>query len=160
MESSRRVPLVSSFLMTVSHYQVNLQHLAGKANLPSDFSSCNVPDCNEPTGKSAPLYLTWKTPLYGTSQSRISLTTSPTFHSPQDLPGYRFNMNVLTSREFTPILNKALVCQRNSPIFAMSIIILTVLPLLKTEFSWLNAVSHLFQLLKPLLYPGPCWIVS
>ena len=31
--------------------------------------------------------------------------------------------------------------------------------LLKAEFSWLNAVSHLFQLLKPSSYPGPCEMV-
>ena len=41
-------PCVTSFLMTVSHYQVCLQHLAGKANLPSDFTSRNAPDCREP----------------------------------------------------------------------------------------------------------------
>ena len=39
-------PRVTSFLMTVSRYQVSLQHLAGKANLPSDFTSRNAPDCN------------------------------------------------------------------------------------------------------------------
>ena len=41
-------PRVTSFLTTVSRYQVNLQHLAGKANLPSDFTSRNAPDCSEP----------------------------------------------------------------------------------------------------------------
>ena len=41
-------PRVTSFLMTVSRYQVHLQHLAGKANLPSDFTSRNAPDCSEP----------------------------------------------------------------------------------------------------------------
>ena len=41
-------PRVTSFLTTVSRYQVSLQHLAGKANLPSDFTSRNAPDCNEP----------------------------------------------------------------------------------------------------------------
>ena len=40
-------PRVTSFLTTVSRYQVSLQHLAGKANLPSDFTSRNAPDCNE-----------------------------------------------------------------------------------------------------------------
>ena len=42
-------PRVTSFLTTVSRYQVSLQHLAGKANLPSDFTSRNAPDCSEPT---------------------------------------------------------------------------------------------------------------
>ena len=41
-------PRVTSFLTTVSRYQVSLKHLAGKANLPSDFTSRNAPDCNEP----------------------------------------------------------------------------------------------------------------
>ena len=41
-------PRVTSFLTTVSRYQVSLQHLAGKANLPSDFTSRNAPDCTEP----------------------------------------------------------------------------------------------------------------
>ena len=40
-------PRVTSFLTTVSRYQVSLQHLAGNANLPSDFASRNAPDCTE-----------------------------------------------------------------------------------------------------------------
>ena len=41
-------PRVTSFLTTVSRYQVSLQHLAGTTNLPSDFASRNAPDCTEP----------------------------------------------------------------------------------------------------------------
>ena len=41
-------PRVTSFLSTVSRYQVSLRHLAGSANVPSDFASRNAPDCNEP----------------------------------------------------------------------------------------------------------------
>ena len=41
-------PRVTTFLTTVSRYQVSLQHLAGKVNLPSDFTSRNAPYCNEP----------------------------------------------------------------------------------------------------------------
>ena len=41
-------PRVTSFLTTVSRYQVSLQHLAVKANLLSDFTNRNAPDCNEP----------------------------------------------------------------------------------------------------------------
>ena len=41
-------PRVTSFLTTVSRYQVSLQHLAGTANLPSDFASRNAPECQEP----------------------------------------------------------------------------------------------------------------
>lgn len=40
---------VSSFLTTVGRYHVSLQHLAGKENLLSDFTSRNTPAaCNEP----------------------------------------------------------------------------------------------------------------
>ena len=42
-------PRVTSFLTTISRYQVTLQHLAGTANLPSDFASRNAPECQEPT---------------------------------------------------------------------------------------------------------------
>ena len=41
-------PRVTSFLSTVSRYQITLRHLAGSANLPSDFSSRNAPACDEP----------------------------------------------------------------------------------------------------------------
>ena len=41
-------PCVTSFLSTVSRYQVSLKHLKGSANILSDFSSRNAPDCNEP----------------------------------------------------------------------------------------------------------------
>lgn len=40
-------PRVSTFLSTVSRYQASVLHLAGTANLPSDFSSRNAPDCEE-----------------------------------------------------------------------------------------------------------------
>ena len=35
-------------MSTVSRYQVTVQHVKGSANIPSDFSSRNAPDCNEP----------------------------------------------------------------------------------------------------------------
>ena len=41
-------PRVSSFLSTVSRYQVNIKHLSGSANLPSDFASRSAPECNGP----------------------------------------------------------------------------------------------------------------
>jgi hypothetical protein len=41
-------PRVTSFLSIVSRYQVNVRHLAGTANVPSDFASRNAPECNEP----------------------------------------------------------------------------------------------------------------
>ena len=109
----------------------------------------NLPAVMPPTARSltarfARLSMIWKTPLCGASRSRTSSTISPVFHSPQDQPGFRSKVIVQISGEFTPILNKALVHQRNLPMFVMSIAILTVLPLLKTEFLWLNAVNHLF----------------
>lgn len=140
---------MTSFLTTVSRYQVSLQHLAGKANLQSDFASRTAPNCNEP-------YCQICTFVHDTaSRSKISSTVSPNSHSPKDQPGYRSKTIALISTELTPILSKALVHQRNLLTFVVSRVTLTLLPLLKTEFSWLNAVSHLFQLLNSSLYPGP-----
>ena len=34
-----------NFLLTASHFQVSIQHVAGAAILPSDFASRNPPDC-------------------------------------------------------------------------------------------------------------------
>ena len=42
-------PRVSTFLSTVSRYQATVRHLAGSANIPSDFASCNAPDCANPS---------------------------------------------------------------------------------------------------------------
>ena len=41
-------PRVTSFLSSVSRYQVRLLHLADSANLPSDFASRNAPACDDP----------------------------------------------------------------------------------------------------------------
>jgi hypothetical protein len=41
-------PRVTTFLTVASRYQVTLHHLAGKANIPSDFASRNAPECQEP----------------------------------------------------------------------------------------------------------------
>lgn len=41
-------PRVTSFLSIVSRYQLSVRHLAGSANVPSDFASRNAPECNEP----------------------------------------------------------------------------------------------------------------
>lgn len=41
-------PRVSTFLSTVSRYQVTIQHIAGIANLPSDFQSRNPVPCTDP----------------------------------------------------------------------------------------------------------------
>lgn len=42
-------PRVTSFLSTASRYQVDLQHLAGSANIPSDFASRNAAECSNPS---------------------------------------------------------------------------------------------------------------
>ena len=41
-------PRVSTYLSTVSRYQVLVQHLSGSANTPADFASRNAPPCDEP----------------------------------------------------------------------------------------------------------------
>ena len=41
-------PRVTSFLSTVSRYQVSVRHLSGSANIPSDFASRNAPECIDP----------------------------------------------------------------------------------------------------------------
>ncbi len=42
-------PRVSTFLSVVSRYQASIRHLAGKANIPSDFASRNAADCDNPS---------------------------------------------------------------------------------------------------------------
>ena len=42
-------PRVTTFLSTASRYQVFIQHLSGIANVPSDFASRNVAECQNPT---------------------------------------------------------------------------------------------------------------
>ena len=41
-------PRVTTFLSTASRYQISLRHLAGSANLPSDFASRNAAPCDDP----------------------------------------------------------------------------------------------------------------
>ena len=41
-------PRVTSFLSTVSKYQINVRHLNGSINIPSDFESRNASECAEP----------------------------------------------------------------------------------------------------------------
>lgn len=42
-------PRVSTFLSIVSRYQATIRHLAGSANIPSDFSSRNAAECFSPS---------------------------------------------------------------------------------------------------------------
>ena len=39
---------VTTFLSTASEYHVNIRHLKGSENLPSDFASRNAPECDHP----------------------------------------------------------------------------------------------------------------
>ena len=41
-------PHVTSFLSTAGKFQIIIQHLAGTANIPSDFASHNAPFCTAP----------------------------------------------------------------------------------------------------------------
>ena len=41
-------PRLTSFLSLVSRYSLTIKHLAGTANLPSDFASRNATDCTDP----------------------------------------------------------------------------------------------------------------
>ena len=41
-------PRVTTFLSTASRYQISLRHLAGSANMPSDFASRNAAVCDDP----------------------------------------------------------------------------------------------------------------
>ena len=41
-------PRVTSFLSTVSRYQINVRHLNSSVNIPSDFASRNASECTEP----------------------------------------------------------------------------------------------------------------
>ena len=96
-------PRVSSFLSFVSRYQVTLLHLAGSANLPSDFISRNAPACVDPRFQvcsfvsdaedlavrpiSVHLVLPWKTSLPFTSrsawlQSQLECPDLRSVHSP------------------------------------------------------------------------------
>ena len=41
-------PRITSFLSTISRYQVSVRHLNGSANVPSDLASRNAPECDAP----------------------------------------------------------------------------------------------------------------
>lgn len=42
-------PRVTTYLSIISRYQMTISHLAGSSNIPSDFSSRNAPECDNPT---------------------------------------------------------------------------------------------------------------
>ena len=87
-------PRVTSFLTTVSRHQVSLQHLAGTANLPSDFSSRNAPDFRvNRTAKFALSCTNQSLQLYVASPLKKSLTTPSAYPSPADLLVSVFKMS-------------------------------------------------------------------
>ena len=55
-------PRVSTFLSVVSRYQATIRHLAGAANVSSDFASRNAPTCRNNSAKCAHMYDNWNNP--------------------------------------------------------------------------------------------------
>lgn len=43
------LPRTSTYLSTVSRFQATVRHVAGAAIFPSDFASCNAPNCTDPS---------------------------------------------------------------------------------------------------------------
>ena len=105
-------PRVTSFLSTVSRYQVNIRHLAGSSNVPSDFASRNAPECNQPRCQICSFIILTEDSVV-LLQSHKIFVTCLTFHSLHDQPGFKFNQNAQIYVAPTPILNKELVHQRN-----------------------------------------------
>ncbi|XP_041374771.1 uncharacterized protein LOC121387650 [Gigantopelta aegis] len=85
-------PRVSTFLSTVSRFQASVRHLAGNANIPSDFASRNAPDCHnescqictfiQETENSVVRHILIDDILSG--KTRIPFTTRSTWHSLQE----------------------------------------------------------------------------
>ena len=100
---------MNSFLTTVSRYQVNLQHLAGKADLPSDFTTQNAPDRSKPNFQICNF-------VHEMEDSAVARLVS---RSHPDQPGDRSNTIVPTFVEYTPTLIKAHARPRSSLTFGM-----------------------------------------
>ncbi|XP_041367404.1 uncharacterized protein LOC121382005 [Gigantopelta aegis] len=85
-------PRVSTFLSTVSRFQASVHHLAGNANIPSDFASRNAPECHnescqictfiQETENSVVRHILIDDILSG--KTRIPFTTRSTWHSLQE----------------------------------------------------------------------------
>jgi hypothetical protein len=84
-------PRVSTFLSAVSRYQASIRHLAGTANIPSDFASRNPPTCNDPvcqicnfvqrTEESVVMNLSVKDIMSGSH--KLPFTSHPAWHTIQ-----------------------------------------------------------------------------
>ena len=72
-------PRVTSFLSVVSRYQIDIQHLAGSANIPSDFSSRNAAECCNPQCQVCSFIST-------TEDSFIRSTSSQDIHNLSNVP--------------------------------------------------------------------------
>ena len=118
---------MNSFLTTVSRYQVNLQHLAGKADLPSDFTTQNAPDRSKPNFQICNF-------VHEMEDSAVARLVS---RSHPDQPGDRSNTIVPTFVEYTPTLIKAHARPRSSLTFGMLSAISVLSPLLATDILWL-----------------------
>lgn len=71
-------PRVTFFLTTVSRYQVSLQHLTGRANLPLDFASRNGPECHKPHNRNCSfIHKTENSVVCGISIQEILDNTMP-----------------------------------------------------------------------------------
>mgnify|MGYP003683537587 CR=1 FL=1 len=62
------------FLSTVSHYQVDIQHFDGSANIPSDFANRNAAECDNPNCQICSFTLQTEGRLYRTSFSPYRAT--------------------------------------------------------------------------------------
>ena len=87
-------PRVTSFLTTVSRYQVSLQDLAGIAKLHSDFASRNAQNCTEPNCQICFLF---HVSVFRCTLSPLnkSLTTPSPYPSPATLRGSVFKTSDL-----------------------------------------------------------------
>ena len=146
---SRRIlsnPRVTSFLTTVSRYQVCLEHLAGKTNLPSDFTSRNAPDCIEPNCQVCNFVHEMKDSVV----QHVSM--QDTLDSKSNLP-FRTRSAWLQTQNDCPDLCRvyAYLKQGTRPskkvykIISVTLSAISVLsPLLMTEFLWSGKLNRSF----------------
>ena len=103
-------PRVTSFLSVVSRYQIDILHLAGSANIPSDFSSRNAPECDNPQSQVCSFIS--MTLLYDQRPPTTS-TACHVYPLPPVFPGSRSSLSAPIYAGHTPISNQEHVPQRN-----------------------------------------------
>ena len=79
-------PRVLTFLSILSRYQASLRHLAGSANVPSDFASRNASECNIPGCQICSLSAQ-KIQSSGMFQRLTSYQAAPGYHLPAGVHG-------------------------------------------------------------------------